>query len=125
MNIVRPVQILFMIAMLLTGGGAFAASYDAIAVHDEQGLKGGDAGYGVGEGKTANAANDMAMKNCRTSGNGKCELAVTYQQCGAYASSREHSGTGTGETKDAAKSAALGQCGSGGCKIVVSDCVEN
>ncbi len=114
----------FIAALLLCGSGhAFATGYDAIAVDDEPGLKGGQAGYGVGEGTTAEDANAMALKNCKSSGNGKCTLALTYQRCGAYASSREHSGSAMGATESEARSAAKEQCGVGACRVVVADCV--
>ena len=114
----------FLAAGLLCGSGPVVAStYDAIAIDDEPGLKGGQAGYGVGEGDSADDANAGALRNCRSSGNGKCVVAITYQTCGAYASSREHSGIGTGNTEASARGAAREQCGIEACRVVVSDCV--
>jgi hypothetical protein len=101
----------------------YAASVDAIAVDDDQDTKGGNAGFGTGEGDTAKEAQKMALENCRKSGNKGCEVALTYKQCGAYASSKKHAGTGTGSSESAAKKAAMEDCGNDACKIVVSDCV--
>ena len=103
-------------------GHAFAASYDAIAVDDDTHTTGGDAGYGVGEGDSQREAQSEAMKSCGEH-NKACQVVVTYQQCGAYASSRQHAATGIGHTEREAQMAALDSCGSGGCKVVVSDCV--
>jgi hypothetical protein len=103
-------------------GHAFAASYDAIAIDDDTHTSGGDAGYGVGEGDTQREAQREAMKSCREHNN-SCQVVAVYEQCGAYASSRQHAGTGMGRTERDAQMAALDSCGSGGCKVVVSDCV--
>ncbi len=114
----------FVAAMMLTGSAhAFAAHYDSIAVDDDTGTSGGQAGYGVGEGDSAEEAKHEAMKQCRSSGNHSCEVAVTYQRCGAYASSKKNSGTGTGSSEAAARSEALHECGVSACRVVVSDCV--
>jgi hypothetical protein len=115
---------LFVAAVLLSGvGHAVAATVDAIAVDDDRGTKGGDAGYGVGEGDSDGEAKHEALKQCKEAGNDDCKIAVTYDTCGAYASSRKYSGTGTGETEAAAKQRALESCGRDSCKIVTSDCV--
>src|SRR5580698_7845060 len=102
---------------------AQAASVDAIAVDDDEDTKGGQAGWGTGEGDTTKEAGAMALKNCGKHGNTGCQVVLTYQQCGAYASSRKHSGTGTGPTKDVARKKAMDDCGSDNCKVVVADCV--
>jgi hypothetical protein len=115
---------LFVAAALLSGvGHAVAATVDAIAVDDDQDTKGGKAGYGVGEGDSVEEAKHDALKQCKEAGNDGCQIAVTYEACGAYASSRKYSGTGTGETEAAAKHQALESCGKDSCKIVTSDCV--
>src|SRR5438477_186476 len=38
------------------------------------------------------------MKFCKEASGAKCDVAVTYEKCGAYASSRKYSGTGTAST---------------------------
>jgi hypothetical protein len=100
-----------------------AAGWDSIAVDDDTGTKGGDAGYGVGQGNNKGAAESEAVKACKDEGNSDCKVAVSYQTCGAYASSTHHAGIGTGASKDAASGAAMRGCGGGACKVVVSDCV--
>jgi hypothetical protein len=110
-------------AFLLVCSTQAMATMDSIAVDDEPGLKAGDVGYGVGEGDDAGTAKKEALKQCKKSGNDKCEVAVTYAKCGAYAASKQHSGTGTADSEDAAKQAAVEDCGTDGCKVVVSDCV--
>ena len=117
---------LLSVAVILAFGRTnhvYAASVDAIAVDDDENTRGGDAGWGTGEGDTDKEAQAMALKNCREHGSKGCEVALTYKQCGAYASSRKHSGTGTGASESVAKKAALDECGNNSCKIVVSDCV--
>ena len=117
---------LLSVAVILAFGRtnhAFASSVDAIAVDDDENTRGGNAGWGTGEGDTAKEAQEMALKNCRKSGNKGCEVAVTYKQCGAYASSRKHAGIGTGASEKEAKAKAMDDCGNDSCKIVVSDCV--
>jgi hypothetical protein len=99
----------------------YAATVDAIAVDDDTGTSGGDAGYGTGEGDSAKEAQDMAMKNCTKNGNKHCEVVATYDHCGAYASSRKHAGVGTGSSKNAAKEKAMDECGNDSCKV--ADCV--
>ena len=117
-------KIVVVSAMMLSGPTlAFASSYDSIAVDGDAGTKAGNAGYGVGEGDSSDEAKRDAMKNCKSSGNHHCEVEVTYRQCGAYASSREHSGNGIGSTEGEAKRNAMSECGNSSCKIVVSDCV--
>ena len=111
------------VALAAFSNHAFAASYDAIAVDDDTDTRGGDAGYGVGEGGFPREAEHEAVKNCREH-NSNCKIVLTYEQCGAYASSRQHAGTGTGSSERAARSNAMDACGNGGCRIVVSDCVD-
>ncbi len=121
LNILR---VLVVGSMMLCGSAhAFAATFDSIAVDDDAATSGGQAGYGVGEGSSADEAKREAMKQCRSSGNHSCEVAVTYQRCGAYASSKKNSGTGTGETEKAASAAAMDNCGISACRLVVADCV--
>jgi hypothetical protein len=115
---------LLVAAALLSGAGhAFAATVDAIAVDDDRGDKGGDAGYGVGEGKSAEEASHEALRQCKSAGNDGCKVALTYETCGAYASSRKYFGTGTADTEAEAKHNALESCAHDSCRIVTSDCV--
>jgi hypothetical protein len=115
-------------AGLLVTSAAFAATpalaaWDSIAVDDDTSTHAGDAGYGVGTADSKGGAEAEAMKTCKSEGNTNCKIAISYQTCGAYASSTHHAGIGTGRSKDAASAAAMNGCGNGGCKVVVSDCV--
>jgi hypothetical protein len=112
-------------ALLIGPGSAFAhtGSWDAIAVDDTRGQRGGDAGYGVGTANTRAEANEEAMAACAKAGNTSCQVMLTYQTCGAYASSRTKYGTGTGDTEREARANALSACGNAGCQLTVSDCV--
>ena len=108
------------------GPGASASGgtrYDAIAVDDDVGSRGGNAGYGVGTGPTQDAAQGGAIAACQKAGNTNCQIRLTYTTCGAYASSRTKYGTGEGDTEAQARSAALDSCGNAGCQLTVSDCV--
>jgi hypothetical protein len=107
-------------------GQAFArdARFDAIAVSDARGVAAGEAGYGVGQGDTEDQADIGAMHACKTHHNTNCKLLLTYRMCGAYASSANHAGTGTGETAQIARGGALDSCGRATCKVVVADCVN-
>jgi hypothetical protein len=110
-----------------TGVGFAAAStysVDAIAVDDVRGLAGDAAGYGVGQGDNADAANAGAMEACAKAGNSTCKLMLTYEACGAYASNKTVYGTGQGDSKEAAAQAAIQACGHDGCQLVVADCVS-
>ena len=120
-NILRAFVVLSM--FMGVAGHASAAMYNAIAVDDDDSTRGGQAGYGIGEGDTIEAAKIDALKQCRSSGNKSCEFEVAYQRCGAYASSTKNSGNGTGNTEAEARSVALKECGVSACRIVVSDCV--
>lgn len=108
-------------ALVMHSGMAMAAG--AIAVDDEEGVKAGEVGFGVGSGSTREAAAADALKECKKAGNSSCKVAVKYDTCGAYAGSKSTFGIGWGSTESAAKKKALDECGSG-CKIVVSDCDE-
>jgi len=112
-------------ALLIGPGSAFAhtGSWDSIAVDDTRGSRGGDAGYGVGTGNSQAIAKQEAMAACAKAGNDSCAVMLTYQTCGAYASSRTKYGTGTGDTEREARANALAACGNAGCQLTVSDCV--
>jgi len=117
------------LAGLLVSGAVAAtpafAGWDSIAVDDDTNTRGGDAGYGVGQGDSKGAAEADAMANCRKEGNTGCKTVVSYKDmCGAYASSKEHAGYGTGPSKGAATKGAMSTCGTANCKLVVADCVE-
>ena len=49
---------------------------------------------------------------------------LTYEICGAYASSANHAGTGTGRSAVEASKNALDACAHDTCKVVVADCVN-
>jgi hypothetical protein len=114
-------------AVLLVAGSAPAfartGSWDSIAVDDQRGSRGSDAGYGVGTANTSAGAQREAMAACRDAGNDDCKIVLTYRTCGAYASSRSKYGTGAGRTESLARRNALASCGNGHCELVVSDCV--
>lgn len=122
----RSAQSVFLCAGLVTAGltavatPAFAVG--AIAVDDEAGQTGKDAGYGIGHGEDRRSAEHDALRECRKAGNDSCKVAVWYKNCGAYAASRNYFGIGYGDSEDVAKHKALEDCAKDGCHIVVSDC---
>jgi hypothetical protein len=127
MTLMKMLSVVSAATIVACGAGqAFArdARWDAIAVSDARGLAGGDAGYGVGQGQTQEDANAGAMHECKSHGNTSCKLVLTYPMCGAYASSRDHAGIGTGGSASAASKAALDGCKSENCKVVIADCVN-
>ena len=71
---------------LLTSAPILAAG--AIAVDTEHGQKAGDEGYGIGWGKTRDAAARDALKQCSSAGNTNCKVLARFDTCGAYASHR-------------------------------------
>ena len=95
-------------------------AFGAIAVNDEQGVSAEEAGYGVGWGSSRKEAERNAVQTCREAGNDACEVAVWFEQCGAYVGDRVNYGIGYGETKQAAEEMALEDCPN--CKIIVSGC---
>jgi hypothetical protein len=103
-----------------------ARATGAIAVDDEVGRSANDVGYGyVIDRDSREEAENGAMRECRHHGNDSCRVAVWFDQCGAYASSREHSGTGYGNSDRVARARAMDECGSDRCRIVVSACDSN
>ena len=95
----------------------------AIAVDDEEGMKAGDVGYATATGySTREAAGKAALQSCKDEGNSSCKVVVRFDTCGAYAGSSDYFGIGWGKSEEVATRAALDQCGSKSCKIVVSDC---
>lgn len=110
---------LLILASLILPLGAFAAG--AIAVDDEEGER--DPGYGVATGESSrDDAGRAAMAQCRKQGNKNCKVAVRFDSCGAYASSRKNSGIGYGKSEDVARTMAMNECGTKACKIVVAEC---
>lgn len=99
---------------------AFAAGWGAIAADEVVGEK--DPYYGVGGGGSKGEAEKNAKSFCKEAGGKKCEVLVTYQQCGAYAASKKYSGVGTAATKKAAEAKALSACNNSNCSIAASDC---
>ncbi|MFD2264376.1 DUF4189 domain-containing protein [Lacibacterium aquatile] len=110
----------FALALLIAPVGAFAAG--AIAIVDEEGLDPEDVGYGIGYGKSKEAAQAAAMNECKKAGNTGCKVAVWFETCGAYAGNKTHYGIGYGRSEAIAKKMALDECGAKSCKIIVSDC---
>lgn len=106
-------------ALAMQAGAAFA--FGAIAVDDEAGTRASEVGYGIGFGDTRREAEREALRQCRAVGNGECRVAVWFETCGAYASSRRRAGIGWGRTLEIARERALDDCGDR-CRIVVSDC---
>jgi Domain of unknown function (DUF4189) len=96
------------------------ASWGVIAVDDQVGDK--DTAYGVGGGDSKAEASKNAMKFCKEASGTKCDVAVTYEKCGAYALSRKYSGTGTASTAQEAKKKALGECNNASCRVLIADC---
>ena len=79
--------------------------------------------YGVGGGSNENEAVRNALKFCVEAGGKDCKLAVTYQQCGAYAAKRGGGGGwGRSATKRVAEAQAMAGCNAESCRMVVSDC---
>ena len=68
------------------------------------------------------AAGAAALAECRKQGNKNCKVAVRFDSCGAYASSRKNSGIGYGKSVDVARTMAMNECGTKACKIVVAEC---
>ncbi len=103
---------------------AVAASFDTIVIDDNLGSAKGNGDYAVGQGASRREAEQIAMSNCTLGGNVSCKIKVTYQQCGAYASSGRTGGSGVGPTMPQASAAALSMCGDQTCRVVVADCVD-
>ena len=111
-------------ALSLAPMASHAASFDTIVIDDNIGGAKGNGDYAVGQGATRQEAERIAMSNCTLGGNKACKIKVTYQQCGAYASSARTSGTGLGPTMDQASAAALATCRDQTCRVVIADCVD-
>jgi hypothetical protein len=96
------------------------AGWGVIAVDDQVSEK--DPAYGVGGGDSKAEASMNAMRFCKEASGKKCDVAVTYEKCGAYASSKKYSGTGKASTAQEAKKKALGECNNASCKVLIADC---
>lgn len=109
-------------ALILAFGLAIPISsyaVGAIAVDDSAGET--DPGYGFVTGEDSEAAaKAAAMKQCKSSGNDNCKIAVWFKTCGAYVSSKKYYGWGYGSSKEAAISMAMDKCSS--CKLVIAEC---
>ncbi len=110
-------------ALILSLSAGTALAWGAIAVDDEFEEDPADAGYAIVTGDaTRSAAAADALSTCQESGNQNCRLVLTFQLCGAYASSKAPSGAGAGATVQQAEQRALADCNGPDCRIVVSDC---
>jgi hypothetical protein len=96
------------------------AGWGVIAVDDEVGEK--EPAYGVGGGGSKAEASQNALKFCKEASGKKCEVAVAYEKCGAYASSKKYSGTGTASTEKHAKRKAMDECNNASCRVLIADC---
>ena len=97
-----------------------AFAFGAIAVDDQRGDR--DPAYGFVTGETSrDAAESKALKYCREHGQ-HCKVAVWFETCGAYATSKNYYGYGYGKTKAKATAEALKGCGRKDCEIVVAKC---
>jgi hypothetical protein len=112
------IALVFAVSMMVPF--AAHAGWGVIAVDDRVGEK--DPAYGVGGGDTKAEATKNAMKFCKEAAGVKCEVAVSYEKCGAYASSRKYSGSASASSESDAKKKALSECNDASCKILVADC---
>ena len=99
---------------------AKADSWGAIAVDLSEMSQ--DPFYGIGGGDSEKEATDTAVKFCKEAGGKGCKLAVSYNQCGAYAASKTTGGWGRSSTKEGAEKQSIEGCKDAQCKVVVSDC---
>ena len=114
----RSASLAFALALLFPAQ-AFCAG--AIAVDDERGET--EPGYGFVTGKDSREeAARAALYECRRSGHSNCKVVVRFDECGAYAASKNFYGVGWGSSEKTARSKALDQCGHDTCRIVVSEC---
>jgi hypothetical protein len=108
------------VAMAATSVAARADSFGAIAIDFTKMER--SPYYGVGGGDSEGEATKNALQFCMEAGGKDCKLAVTYTQCGAYASNGSVGGWGKAATKKEAEQGAISGCADGKCKVVVSDC---
>lgn len=117
---VRKIGLGLIVAGIVGFQATSVLAFGAFAVNDAQGVAAEEAGYGAGWGSTQKEAERNAMKSCQEAGNDSCEVAVWFEQCGAYVGDRVNFGIGYGDTKRAAESMALQDCPD--CKVIVSAC---
>ncbi|MDR3442056.1 MAG: DUF4189 domain-containing protein [Legionella sp.] len=96
------------------------SSWGALAVDEKS--KGEEVAYGIGGGYSKEEAEKNALKYCAESEGAECGVALTYKECGAFASTKDHQGVGIGATKKIAEDAAKSACHDSNCAIIVSDC---
>jgi hypothetical protein len=108
------------VSFMATAGATSAFAFGAIAVYDEQGMSADEAGWGLGWGSTRKEAEANAIRECKRVGNDECQVAVWFEQCGAYAGDRVNFGIGYGSSQQTAEKMALESCPN--CKIIVSEC---
>lgn len=116
----HTIKFAFIVAAISVLHIGSASAFGAFAVNDAQGVAADEAGYGAGWGSTRKEAEGNAIKSCKEAGNDSCEIAVWFEQCGAYAGDRVNYGIGYGETKQVAEDMALENCPD--CKMIVSGC---
>ena len=97
--------------------------WGAIAAADGRGDSAGIVDRsGTGTGTTQQDAEASALMRCGGSRNG-CEIKGSFQGgCGAYASSRKHSGFGRGQSVAIAQQQAMNECRKNSCRIAVQYC---
>ncbi|MFJ1269253.1 DUF4189 domain-containing protein [Legionella lytica] len=81
-----------------------------------------DCAFGIGGGSSRVEAETNAQNFCNEAGGQQCGVVVAYQQCGAFALSKDRDGAGTGPSKEIAEDVALSQCKDPDCEIIASDC---
>lgn len=67
------------------------------------------------------AAKEAALGQCRAKELHFCQVALWYDNCGAYAKGPTNSGNAWAATEEEAKRLALASCGKD-CKVVVTQC---
>src|SRR5262249_11238443 len=108
----RSITTLLCAAAVTTLAASAAFGWGAVAVDDADGYGPTEVGYAlVTQAGSRTTAGNQAMNECRNEGNDHCVLALTFQGCGAYASSRTDLGVGTGPTLQSAEQKALADCG--------------
>ncbi|WP_459085815.1 DUF4189 domain-containing protein [Mesorhizobium sp. A556] len=118
--VLHKIKIALVVAVMSGLHVGAASAFGAFAVNDAQGVAAEEAGYGAGWGSTQKEAERNAVKNCKEAGNDSCEVAVWFEQCGAYAGDRVNYGIGYGDSQKVAEEMALEDCPN--CKIIVSGC---
>lgn len=102
----------FMLSMPALAGGA-------IAVDDGE-IKAERIVYGHAFGGSPTEAAKEALKKCSTA---NCKVMIKFtDKCGAFASGKRHYGVGSGPTKASASSAAVENCGSSDCVVIMAEC---